>query len=441
MHKTRRKYGGNWMEKMKRGLTNKKKTIKKIKREKKIKKVDDKISDINDQIMKLQEKAQKIEDKLTSNTANAPLKKKLKRKQGDALRKMEVLNNSLASELKWKNILSIDQGNKEEQRKKCTEIEGRTFDDKCYFEQPPGVVCKDKIEYENNRYCLVDELLSSMEDSGSMDFAYLINQSRKLQPVTSKQGGNIPVIIKFQTNSTGRHVFFYNNNRIGNWGMENSMRDGLSTIPYTVQPGGPYAKFKPLGASSWPDMPTWSKINIELNKLFEMLFSKNKILSLPSAASSSPSMDKKFLVTGFRQLDFKFDAPSLDKYFTGIPYQFIIFPLGGENVVITDVKLTGKIMTQEEAKKEEEKIQDMLEKEEEKLATMTPEQRKAYENSISKKISSANVYLTDGCNHHLESIKDILRSFGGVGDMTSYDDAKNAALREKFKFVKNVGNI
>jgi hypothetical protein len=172
-----------------------------------------------------------------------------------------------------------------------------------------------------------------------------------------------------------------------------------------------------------------------------MLFSKNKILSLPSAASSSPSMDKKFLVTGFRQLDFKFDAPSLEKYFTGIPYQFIIFPLGGENVVITDVKLTGKIMTQEEAKKEEEKIQDMLEKEEEKLATMTPEQRKAYENSISKKISSANVYLTDGCNHHLESIKDILRSFGGVGDMTSYDDAKNAALREKFKFVKNVGNI
>jgi len=96
---------------------------------------------------------------------------------------------------------------------------------------------------------------------------------------------------------------------------------------------------------------------------------------------------------------------------------------------------------QEEAKKEEKKIQDMLEKEEEKLAAMTPEQRKVYENSISKKISSANIYLTDGCNHHLESIKDILRSFGGVGDMTSYDDAKNAALREKFKFVKNVGNI
>ena len=135
---------------------------------------------------------------------------------------------------------------------------------------------------------------------------------------------------------------------------------------------------------------------------------------------------------------FKFDAPSLEeykaisKYFTGMPYQFIIVPLGGANVVIADVKLTGKMITQEEAKKEEKKIQDRLEKEEEKLAAMTPEQRKAYENSISKKISSANVYLTDGCNHHLEAIKDILRSFGGVGDMTSYDDTKNAALREKF---------
>ena len=39
--------------------------------------------------MKLQEKAQKIEDKLTSNTANSPLKKKLKREQGDALQKMK----------------------------------------------------------------------------------------------------------------------------------------------------------------------------------------------------------------------------------------------------------------------------------------------------------------------------------------------------------------
>jgi len=29
MHKTRRKYGGNWMEKMKRGITNKKKQSKK----------------------------------------------------------------------------------------------------------------------------------------------------------------------------------------------------------------------------------------------------------------------------------------------------------------------------------------------------------------------------------------------------------------------------
>ena len=438
MHKTRRKYGGNKWKRLKQGF---KKTSKKNKNNKKLMKVDSKISVINDQIMKLRIKARNIEDKLTSNTANTPLKKKLKREQGDALQKMKSLNNSLAIELKWKNMLSIDQGGAAERRGKCDEIEGKFTDDKCYIKQPSGVVCNDKTGDKNNRYCLVDELLSSMEDSGSMEFAYLLNQSRKLQPVTSKQGGNIPVIIKFQTNSTGRHVFFYNNNRIGNWGTENSMRDGFSTIPYTVQPGGPYAKFKPLGASSWPDMPTWSKINTELNKLFKMLFSKNKILSLPSAASSSPSMDKKFLVTGFRQLDFKFDATSLEKYFTGIPYQFIILPLGGENVVITDVKLTGKIMTQEEAKKEEKKIQDMLEKEEEKLAAMTPEQRKVYENSISKKISSANIYLTDGCNHHLESIKDILRSFGGVGDMTSYDDAKNAALREKFKFVKNVGNI
>ena len=472
MHKTRRKYGGNKWNKLKRGL---KKTSKKYKNNKKLMKVDAKISDINDQIMKLRIKARNIEDKLTSNTANTPLKKKLKREQGDALQKMKSLNNSLAIELKWKNMLSIDQGGAVERRRKCYEIEGKFTNDKCYIKQPSGVVCNDKTGDKNNRYCLVDELLSSMEDSGSMIFTDLINQTRKLQPVTSKQGENIPVIIRFQTNSTGhRHKFLYSK-KIGEivtqtrgdrapaakWGgpknnPENKNIQGFyekqtskpmfggadindyPKIPYTVQPGGPYAKFKPLDASRWPDMPTWSKINTELNKLFKMLFSKNKILSLPSAASSSPSMDKRFLVSGFTPLALKFDNPYLEKYkaiskyFTGMPYQFIIVPLDGANVVIVDVNLNGKIMTQEEAKKEEKKIQDRLEKEKEKLAAMTPEQRKAYENSISKKIGSANVYLTDGCNHHLEAIKDILRSFGGVGDMTSYDDTKNAALREKF---------
>ena len=113
-------------------------------------------------------------------------------------------------------------------------------------------------------------------------FADLLNQSRKLQPVTSKQGGNIPVIIRFQTNSTGhRHKVLYSKN-IGEivtqtrgvrapaveWGSQQNNPEKKSiqgyykpqmqmfggadindypTIPYTVQPGGPYAKFKPLG--------------------------------------------------------------------------------------------------------------------------------------------------------------------------------------------------
>ena len=48
MHKTRRKYGGNKWNKLKRGL---KKTSKKYKNNKKLMKVDAKISDINDQII------------------------------------------------------------------------------------------------------------------------------------------------------------------------------------------------------------------------------------------------------------------------------------------------------------------------------------------------------------------------------------------------------
>ena len=87
--------------------------------------------------MKLRIKARNIEDKLTSNTANTPLKKKLKREQGDALQKMKSLNNSLAIELKWKNMLSIDQGGPAERRGKCDEIEGKFTDDKCYIKQPP----------------------------------------------------------------------------------------------------------------------------------------------------------------------------------------------------------------------------------------------------------------------------------------------------------------
>ncbi len=141
MHKTRRKYGGNKWNKLKRGL---KKTSKKYKNNKKLMKVDAKISDINDQIMKLRIKARNIEDKLTSNTANTPLKKKLKREQGDALQKMKSLNNSLAIELKWKNMLSIDQGGAVERRRKCYEIEGKFTNDKCYIKQPSGVVCNDK---------------------------------------------------------------------------------------------------------------------------------------------------------------------------------------------------------------------------------------------------------------------------------------------------------
>ena len=127
MHKTRRKYGGNKWKRVKQGL---KKTIKKKKKNKKLMKVDAKISDINDQIMKLRIKARNIEDKLTSNTANTPLKKKLKREQGDALQKMKALNNSLAIELKWKNMLSIDHGGAAERRRKCDEIEGKFTDDK-----------------------------------------------------------------------------------------------------------------------------------------------------------------------------------------------------------------------------------------------------------------------------------------------------------------------
>ena len=458
-----------------------------------------KLKTINEKITRLRIQARNIENRITSNTSNRALKKELKRKQGFILREIESLKTELKTQQSWNNMLSIND------RESCEQInKGIYRNDQCYIKAPSGTTCSNKIYREGDRerkqpYCLVDELLSSMEDSASMLFQSFVMEAKQNQPQSVQPGyqqrnisqqrsisqqriatnkkvlPRIPVLIRLQTNVTGyRHKFIYNSDmgeikvqpkktvkEAKRWGKVGTLNDpygsnvtlqgqyqpmrrpssqqekGYPTIEYTPQPGGPYAKFKPLDGSRWPDMPTWSKINEELTYLLQQLFSKNKMISIPSATGSK-SKGKKFLISGYTWLPLKFDNQlepykSIEKYFTGIPYKFIIIPAGGKLGVILDVKLTGKMMSQEEAKVEMKKIQEAETKEREKLAAMTPEQRQAYKNSISKRASRANAYLTASCDSHLEAIKDILRSFGsGEGEMTSYDDTKNASLREKF---------
>jgi hypothetical protein len=447
-----------------------------------------KLKTINEKITRLRIQARNIENRITSNTSNRALKKELKRKQGFILREIESLKNELKTQQSWNNMLSIND------RESCEQInKGIYRNNECYIKAPSGTSCSNKIYREGDRerkqpYCLVDELLSSMEDSASMLFQSFVmeakeNQSKLVESTKSNIRGatnkkvlpRIPVLIRLQTSATGyRHKFIYSSDmgeikvqpkktvkEAKRWGKVGTLNDpygsnvtlqgqyqpmrrpssqkekGYPMIEYTPQPGGPYAKFKPLDGSRWPDMPTWSKINEELTYLLQQLFSKNKMISIPSATGSK-SKGKKFLISGYTWLPLKFDNQlepfkSIEKYFTGIPYKFIIIPAGGKLGVILDVKLAGKMMSQEEAKVEMKKIQEAETKEREKLAAMTPEQREAYENSISKRASRANAYLTASCDSHLEAIKDILRSFGsGEGEMTSYDDTKNASLREKF---------
>ena len=450
-----------------------------------------KLKTINEKITRLRIQARNIENRITSNTSNRALKKELKRKQGFILREIESLKTELKTQQSWNNMLSIND------RESCEQInKGIYRNDQCYIKAPSGTTCSNKIYREGDRerkqpYCLVDELLSSMEDSASMLFQSFVmeakeNQSKLVESTKSNIRGatnkkvlpRIPVLIRLQTSATGyRHKFIYSSDmgeikvqpkktvtvkEAKRWGKVGTLNDpygsnvtlqgqyqpmrrpssqkekGYPMIEYTPQPGGPYAKFKPLDGSRWPDMPTWSKINDELTHLLQQLFSKNKIISIPSATGSK-SKGKKFLISGYTWLPLKFDNPdletfkSIEKYFTGIPYKFIIIPEGDKLAVVLDVKVTGKMMSQEEAKVEMKKIQDAETKEREKLAAMTPEQRKAYENSISKKVGKVNAFLTASCNSHLEAIKDILRSFGsGEGEMTSYDDTKNADLRAKF---------
>ena len=167
MHKTVKK-GGSWKSAIKRRRTRKK------------------ISNISEKINILRKEARDIENVLTQNTANTARKKELKRKQGVLLRKMEVLKNSLKVEQKWEKMQTID--NKEKCEK---ENSGIYKDNKCYIKQAPGTTCSKKIykntySERNQPYCLVDELLSSMEDSSSMVFTGLINETRALQPNIKK---------------------------------------------------------------------------------------------------------------------------------------------------------------------------------------------------------------------------------------------------------------
>jgi hypothetical protein len=466
MHKTVKK-GGSWKSAIKRRRTRKK------------------ISNISEKINILRKEARDIENVLTQNTANTARKKELKRKQGVLLRKMEVLKNSLKVEQKWEKMQTID--NKEKCEK---ENSGIYKDNKCYIKQAPGTTCSKKIykntySERNQPYCLVDELLSSMEDSNSMIFTGLINETRSLQPNIKKSRlinvkpipPRIPVLIRLQTNVTGhRYKFVYSSNLgsvIGdpkkkpvpattNWVkigtrynsfessryIQNQYRrvrrpivqntNDYPTIGYQSQDGGPYAKFRALGGSVWPKMPTWDKINQELVSLLQQLFSKNKIISIPGATGKK-GKEKKFLINNFTWLPLEFDDPYLQEYepikqyFEDINYKFIIIPYSGTLVVVLDVKLNGKIISREDAKIKMKKIQEAELKEKEKLAKMTPEQRDAYKNSILNRLDSANTYLTSGCNNHLEAIKNILRSFrDDGGKMTSYDDTKNTELRAKF---------
>lgn len=461
-----------------------------------------KIKTINEKITRLRIQARNIENRITSNTSNRALKKELKRKQGVILREIESLKANLTTERKWVNMLTMNN------RESCENKNKGIFkNDKCYIKQPTGTTCSKKIYRDRDRrkeepYCLLDELLSSMDDSSSMVFTDLIRQTNEFQPKLSQTTINqqrrssstkkilprIPVLIRLQTSDTGyRHKFVYSSamgniitepknkvKEVKKWGrvgtaydpfgsnpnipgqyqpmrsMSTRQEQGFPKIDYSPQPGGPYAKFKPLDGSRWPDMPTWSKINEELTYLLQELFSKNKMISIPSATGAK-GKDKKFLISGYTWLPLKFDNPylemykSIEKYFTGIPYKFIIIPDSNSIGVVLDVKITGKMMSQEEAKIEMKKIQDADTKEKKRLAAMTPEERKTYENSISTKASRANAFLTSSCNSHLEAIKDILRSFGsGEGEMTSYDDTKNASLREKFMTdseMKSTDNI
>ena len=99
------------------------------------------------------------------------------------------------------------------------------------------------------------------------------------------------------------------------------------------------------------------------------------MISIPSATGAK-GKDKKFLISGYTWLPLKFDNPylemykSIEKYFTGIPYKFIIIPDSNSIGVVLDVKITGKMMSQEEAKIEMKKIQDADTKEKKRLAAI-----------------------------------------------------------------------
>lgn len=494
------------------------------------------INDLQKESNELSNKIRNLEKRIRRRGINKHLKMQLKDQQGVLLRKFQKIKNKLKREKYKKDfVLASDEISTQEGRKSCVEkLNGEIHDNTCYLQTPFKSDCapherliknnpensrtldyyrfnEQKMTHDNHVIlCPAEKILDKYGED--YEFVELVRSTRIAD---SKKPKLITVLFRFTTPQTGRVYKFDYSSRNGkvpnppkpilnnrdkpstwsrsswnvpygqeawrnditqrNIGKSNLKQKRFPQIKYERQLGGPYAKFKEKYKQTWPNMPLWDSIQSEINKLAFKLFSKDTIISIPSAtAAKKTKKDKKFLIEDYKIAPIEWTGvlekyEDIKNYFKNFPYKFIIIAEKKKLYVIVDVKLKGKLMSKKESENELARInykRELLraknEQIENEVANAQQQVREAgdnkrkrrlalkkldealekkrqfqQKNNINNNLSQINTGLTRNCDTHLEKIRDIMRQMVGYdsedyGEYNAYERAKNNQLKVKF---------